>query len=255
LKRLWNRYTRALVIFGFAVIATIAAYIMGGNYIESKTQTEWIPVPKDHIKPYSSLKDNLIYRDVVLSEIPQDAIKTIEEYESWYVGEYGLIRNTPIRKSMITSAKDSKFGAAIDLQQSYYVGVITDQARSAGDTIKPGVLADAYVYIKGDQQKPAQTITARDNPNLANLLVFDRQNQEGVPPGEVDGKSLIPSIVVIETTNPDVASDLVRYQEEGKIYFSPKGVDKDFVFNQKEDPTKVKFETNNESLPTQTPAN
>ena len=233
MKKIWNKYTRALAIIFVAIVFTGVALYMNKSFVDARVNTKTVLVPKEHLKPFSPLKDNLTTRDVVVSEIPSDAIISEKDLEGkdWYVGDIGLIKGTPIRKSLITNEKTNPFGQAITLKEGRkLIGVTTDLPRSSGDYLKAGVLVDAYVYIKGDQQRRAQMVTPEDNSNLKGLLVKDHKNQEGTTTGEKEGKSLVPNVAVLEVSSA-AARDLVQYQEEGKIYLLPSGVDKEYIDN------------------------
>lgn len=231
MKKVWNKYTRNVSVIVLATVFTGVALYMNKSYVDARVQTRAVLVPKENIKPFHSLKDNLTVRDVVVSEIPSDAIVDAADLQGqeWYTGDVGLIKGTPIRKSLITTSKTSPFGQALSVKQgNKLIGVATDLARSAGDSIKPGVLVDAYVYIKGDQQRRAMTIGPNEDPDLAALLVRDRQNQEGVTVGEQENKSRVPVVAVLEVSDK-IGIKLVQYQEEGKVYLLPSGVDKDYI--------------------------
>ncbi|MDU5946545.1 MAG: hypothetical protein E6Z15_05635, partial [Paenibacillus macerans] len=143
----------------------------------------------------------------------------------------------PVSKSMLIPAKESKFGESLELKDgAMFVGVKTDQVKSAGDMIKPGTIVDAYVYIKGQDRQPSELVTPADDPLLKGLLIKDRQNQNGYEPQrEGSGnQNPIPAIAVVETTNPDVAAALIKYQQEGEVYFTPTGVNVDVIPLEKE---------------------
>ncbi|NHN34882.1 RcpC/CpaB family pilus assembly protein [Paenibacillus agricola] len=231
MKSLWNQYTRGTAIVIIASALTCAALYINYDYVNKRVQTKNVLVPKEHIIPFGSLKENLTTREVVVSEIASDAILDLKEIQDqeWFAGGIGLTKGMPIRKSMITNAKDSPFGLALTIKPgNHLIGVQSDQYKSAGDFIKAGVLVDAVVYIKGDQQRRAQTITSKENPNLKELLVRDRQNQEGITTGTKEGKSMVTSVAILEV-NEAQAMDLVQYQEEGKVYLLPVGVDKGYI--------------------------
>src|SRR5690606_34218371 len=106
----------------------------------------------------------------------------LQEGGPYFSGEIGFVEGAPLRKGMVKDSKGSKFGPAAELSQdedALYVGVATDQARSAGDYIRPGVLVDAYVFIPGDMERMPEVIGPKQNPNLKGLLVHDRQTSDG----------------------------------------------------------------------------
>jgi Flp pilus assembly protein CpaB len=236
MKNVWNKYTRAFVIILFASLLSLTAFYLNQQFIESKIETKRIVVAKEHVPPHTNISDLIEYREVVVSEIPQDAIYDINDIkgdEPWFTEEIGLTKGYPIKKSMISTASKTVFGPSSELEgkETRFIGVATDQVRSAGDYIHAGVRVDAYVFIPPALDLPEQVISPQDNPKLANLLVHDRQNSQGKDPSDTEGREAIPAVAILEVT-PDVAKDLVKYQEIGKVYLLPTGYDKDF-YNRK----------------------
>ncbi|OUM86612.1 MAG: hypothetical protein BAA01_11425 [Bacillus thermozeamaize] len=232
MKRLWNKTTRRILILTLSLILGYAGVALQQSIVKKQTTTERVVVAAETILPYGTLAGKLTTRAVVKSEVPDDAIRDLAELDGqeWFAGEIGFVEGMPLRKSLLVTAKDSKFGQALALKDGrMLIGLQTDQVRSAGDSIKPGTVADAYVYIPGTPETPARTITPADDPNLKGLLVVDRQNHNGYEP-QKDGsnnQNPIPAIAIIETDKPSVAAALIRYQEEGKVYLVPTGVQTD----------------------------
>jgi len=234
MRKIWNKYTRGILIVTVSVLMASFAYVYNENQIESRMQTKKVVVAEEHIKPYYPAK--FTYREVAISEIPQDAIYDLAELEKqgpWYAGEVGLIKGYPVKKSMIYGKKDSPFGTSqllMNKKDKLHIGVQTDLVRSAGDFIKPGVIVDVYVYIEPQQMGEApMVITPKMNPNLKGLLVVTRQTTEGVEPGSSEnGSRRVPSVAVLEV-NEKQAADLVKYQELGKVYLLPQGIQPEFL--------------------------
>lgn len=232
MKKLWNKVTRRLLIVFNALLLAGAAVAIQSSIVNKQVTTELVYVAVDDLTPYSLVEDKFVQRKVVRSEVPEDAIRDLKELEgeAWVTTEIGIPKGIPISKSMLIPAKDSKYGESLELKDgAMYIGVQTDQVKSAGDMIKPGTLADAYVYIKGVDRQPSKLITPDDDPLLEGLLIKDRQNQNGYEPQRegTGNQNPIPAIAVVETTNPKVAAALIHYQEEGEIYFTPIGVELD----------------------------
>lgn len=231
MKKFWSRGLRNTLIALVSLCIAGAGVFLQNRYVNNRTDTESIVVAKQNIKPYGKLDEQLTTREVVKSEVPEDAIRSLDELqpnEDWVSGELGIAEGQPIRKSLVTPAKDSAYGDSVALEEGkMFVGIQTDQVRSSGDYIKPGVIADAYVYIAADADRPAQTITPATDPNLKGLLVKDRQNQDGYEPQREGEQSNdpIPAIAIIETDKASVAEALIRYQEEGRVYLVPVGAD------------------------------
>lgn len=232
MKRFWNKTTRRVLILILSLILGYAGVALQQSIVQKQTTTERVVVAAETILPYGSVAGKLSTRAVVKSEVPDDTIRDLSELkgEEWFAGEIGFAEGMPIRKSLLVTAKESKFGQTLALKDGrMLIGLQTDQVRSAGDSIKPGTIADAYVYIPGTPEAPSRTITPADDPNLKGLLVVDRQNQNGYEPSK-DGagnQNPIPAIAIIETDKPSVAAALIRYQEEGRVYLVPTGVETD----------------------------
>ncbi|MFJ2043945.1 hypothetical protein ACIOBL_10090 [Paenibacillus taichungensis] len=229
MKKLWNKATRRIFIVAVALILAGTAVVIQSNIVKRQTTTELIYVAKENLLPYSLVEGMFVQRKVVQSEIPDDAIRDLKELngEAWVTSDVGIPAGVPVSKSLLVPAKDSKYGESLELKDgAMFVGVQTDQVKSAGDMIKPGTVADAYVYIEGADREPARLITPADDPLLKGLLIKERQNQNGYEPQRegTGNQNPIPSIAVVETTDPKVAAALIRYQEEGKVYFTPTGV-------------------------------
>lgn len=229
-KKFWNKATRRILIIFSSLLLAGGAVMIQTVIVNNQTTTRLVYVATDNLTPYSNIAGKLVQRSVVQSEIPEDAITDLKvlDGQTWVTKEIGIPKGIPVSKSFLIPAKESKYGEALELKDgAMFIGVQTDQVRSAGDMIKPGTVADAYVYIPGDDRTPAKLISPKDDPLLKGLLIKDRQNQNGYEPKkEGEGnQNPIPAIAVVETTNADVAAALIKYQEEGKFYFVPTGVD------------------------------
>ncbi|MGG1878805.1 hypothetical protein ABDI30_14695 [Paenibacillus cisolokensis] len=242
MKKLWNKVTRRLLFV--ALILAGAAVAIQSSIVSKQVTTELVYVTSDNLPPFSLVEGKLVQRKVVKSEVPEDAIRDLNELEGkpLVTTEIGIPKGIPVSKSMLIPAKDSKYGESLELKDgAMFVGVRTDQVKSAGDMIKPGTVADAYVYIKGADRQPSKLITPADDPLLKGLLIKDRQNQNGYEPQRegTGNQNPIPAIAVVETNNPAVAAALIHYQEEGEIYFTPTGVNIENEVNAAQSPDEV----------------
>lgn len=223
MKKLWNKYTRSALIVLVGLILALVAFNLNQNQIAQQVQTQKIIVAKTDIAPYTAItKDVLEYREVVLSEVPGDALESPEEldFKDAYASKYGFLQSSPIRKSLITTAAASGMGAAVSLKEGMrQIGVKTDLAMSSGDEVKSGQLVDAYAFISDASTGRSKSVVV---PELAGLKVVKRLNSEGKVPDPAEGGSLIPAVVVLEVT-PKQASLLMEYQETGKVYLLPAG--------------------------------
>lgn len=235
-NRFWNKYTRVGVIIVMALVTAIITMGVNSSYRARVTEVEKVVVAAGHLKPYTELtKANLTYREVVKSEIPGDAIKSIDAFLKKgpkFVGEVGLTKGYPVKESLTLDSGKSVFGEALGLKNNkLLVAIAVNQVRSVGDLIKPGVKVSAYVFIDGgiDRGQP-RVITPLDNPGLSNLVVVERQNTNGAEPNG-KGADAIPVMVIVEA-DPGQARDLVLYQEIGKIYTLPTGVDPSVLYKE-----------------------
>ncbi|RUT38688.1 hypothetical protein EJP82_26820 [Paenibacillus anaericanus] len=225
--RIWNKTTRRISVILGALIITLAVVLLSNSYVQKNTDLVKVVVAVENIQPDQSVNNKITIKEKVRSEIPEDAITDLKELENetWFANEIGFYKDEPIRKSGLTTSDNSKYGGALKLKDGdSLVGVKVDQAQSAGDYIKPGVIVDAVVYVKNEFE--TKVIGPKDDPDLAGLIIRDRQNAEGTEPG-ADGRSLITAVAIIETSNEQVKKKLVEYQEEGKIYLTPTGVVKE----------------------------
>lgn len=229
-KRHWNKYTRlALIILLAVMVAVLTAYI-NKIYIESKVKLEKIVVAADNIKPYTELnKHNLIYREIVKSEIPTDALYDLEEFlrdGPKYSGEVGFVKGYPIKKTLTSNAENSVFGSAIALEkEKSYLGIAIEQVSS--QLVKPGTIVDVYCYLEEKvMNAPPAVISKLEEPLLAGLYVHSVKGKENE---NIDEKTeaVIPAVVVVETISPEQTSKLIYYQMSGKVFLVPIGVDAD----------------------------
>lgn len=221
--KIWNRTTRRVAVILGALLVTLVVILLSNSYVQKNTNLVKVVVAAEDIQPYQNIT-NIQYIDKVRGEVPDDAITDMNELknQSWVAGEIGFYKGEAIRKSGITTGENSPYGKIMNLEEgSSLVGVKVDQAQSAGDYIKPGVVVDAIVYVRNEFE--TKVIGPKDDPDLGGLFIFDRQNSEGTEPGS-DGRSLIPSVAIIKTKSEEVKKKLVEYQEEGKIYLSPSGI-------------------------------
>ncbi|CAH8248449.1 RcpC/CpaB family pilus assembly protein [Paenibacillus melissococcoides] len=230
----WNNKTRNIVIILGALLISGIGAVGVSSTVKSNTNLKDVIVAKDTIKPFEGIQGKVESRKMVESEIPSDAVFTLQEIEGeeWFSGEIGFISGKPIQKSFITKGQDSAAGLGVMLKKGQVlVGIAVDQVQSVGDNIKPGTLADAYIYVKDDEvdmrgvKQPGRVISPQDNPKLSKLLVVERQTPEGLEPGDKAATNKIPSLAVVAAPDEETARILVKYQQEGKIHLLPTGVD------------------------------
>jgi len=221
-----KKWLRIITIITTGLVVAGLTFLINSAYIAKHTRLAKVAVATDNIYPYNRVVKYEI-TEVVESSVPQDAVTDLNFLgdREWFAGGLGIGKGDVIRKSRLRDVKTNPFGQALGLQEDkVLVGVKTDQIQSAGANIKPGVLVNGFVFIAGDGRKRADdaVIGPDQDPLLANLLVREVQNSDISTPGG-KGREAIPAVAVIETS-PGAAQRLVLYQETGKIYLTPAGV-------------------------------
>ncbi|MBU7007059.1 hypothetical protein [Phosphitispora fastidiosa] len=222
-----KKWLKVLIILFTGVTVAGVTFLVNSAYINKHTRLVNVVVAAEDIPPY-----NLIGKyqtaEAVISSVPDDAVTDpafLGEQE-WYSGSLGIGQGDIIRKSRINNAESNPFGKALALKdKKILVGVKTDQAMSAGSNIKPGVIVNALVFIPSDNRnRPENTVVGPDQDGLlSGLLIREVQNADtNAPNGK--GREAQPVVAVIETSIP-AAQKLVLYQEVGKVYLVPAGVD------------------------------
>ncbi|ETT46872.1 hypothetical protein C162_18939 [Paenibacillus sp. FSL R7-269] len=223
MKKLWNKYTRSALIVLLGLVLALVAFQFNSRNIAQQVKTKKIIVAVANIDPYMPItKEQLKFREIVLSEVPEDAIQAADEldFSDAYASKYGFMAGAPIRKSLVTTAVASGMGAAASLKEGMrQIGVKTDLVLSSGDEVKPGILVDAYAFVSDATTGQSKKMIL---PELSKLKVVKRLNAEGKVPDPAEGGSLIPSVIVLEVT-PQQAALLMEAQETGKVYLLPAG--------------------------------
>ncbi|MGG3278960.1 Flp pilus assembly protein CpaB [Paenibacillus solani] len=226
MKKLWNRYTRVLLMLIVALALAGTAVKLNQNAISNQVETERIIVVKEDIEPYMEItKENLEFKTVVKSEIPEGAIRNQEEikFGDAFASQYGFLKGAPLQSTYITTAAKSKFGTAVSLDNGMLqIGVKVDLTTSTGGEVRPGLLVNAFAYVQDEESGGYRSITDK---LLEELKVVKTLNSEGTSPDAESGGSLIPSVVVLEVT-PEQGEKLMSFQESGKVYLLPAGLAK-----------------------------
>jgi len=229
-KRYGNKYIRLGIIIILALIVAVATSEINKAYLESKVKLIKIVVAAEHIKPFTELnQNNLSYREVVKSEVPEDAVYDLADLFQegpMFSSEIGFIKGYPLKKSLTRNAVDSVFGATLALKEGKsYLGISVEQVSS--QLVKPGTLVDVYCFIQASTvNTEAYVISKREDHLLGHLYVHavkDKNNEN------LEGKNGegIPAIVVVETVSPEQTSKLIYYQMVGKLFLVPIGADAD----------------------------
>lgn len=203
-------------------------FLLNKAYLNKHTQFKQIAVATEAITPYGSV-NKFTLEKVVTSAVPEDAITDLKylKKSEWFAGKVGIGQGDVIRKSRLVDAQNNPYGKALGLKQNkILIGVKTDQVFSAGNNLKPGVLAHAFVFIPSNGRDTVdKVIGPTQETAYANLLIKEVQNADVTKPAQ-KGREALPVVAVIETTSA-VAQKLVLAQELGKVYLTPSGVDLD----------------------------
>lgn len=229
-KRYWNKYIRLGIIIILAFAVAVATSEINKTYLESKVELLKIVVAAENIKPYTELtKHNLTYRDVIKSEIPQDALFDIEEFlrdGPKFSSQIGFVKGYPLKKSLTNNSFDSVLGSAIALKEGKsYLGISVEQVSS--QLVKPGTMVDIYCFIRANTANAeAYVFSKNEDPLLGGLYVHAVKDKNNVNIGEENSES-IPAIVVVETHSTEQTSKIIYYQMMGNLFLVPMGADVD----------------------------
>jgi hypothetical protein len=153
------------------------------------------------------------------------------EKGGWYAGMTGLGEGDILRPSRL--AKEPGHGDPFlqhrDGEPKRLISVETDLVRSCANWLTPGTKADAWVYVEGKEgfdSRAEQLIGPQDDPCLKDLLIVDKKNKEAVPidaQNDEEIKDPLPVVLtlMLDQKDEEKAKALIRYNEMGKIYFSP----------------------------------
>lgn len=226
-KKWWNKYTRSGLIFTLAIIFAFVAFKLNSNMLAEQVQTKTVIVAKEDIAPFEMLtKEKLEFREVVVGEVPSDAIDNADDinFDDAYASKFGFLKGSSLRSSYITTAAKSELGAGVGLKDGMrLIGIKTDLVLSAGNEVKAGMLVDAIAFIQAQDNERGGSVSEKViDPTLSKLEVVKLLNAEGTAPDAAAGNSLIPNVVVLKVTT-EQAGKLMEHQETGKIYLLPTG--------------------------------
>ena len=186
----------------------------------------------------------LTAEDLILSERPiygmgEDYRKNIAELmgeSNWYTDTLGLGKGDILRPSRLTKRpiiEDSLLNR-LGKERKQLIAVETDLVRSCANWVAPGTRVDGWVYIKGREgfeTLPDQVIGPEDDPCLKNLLIVDKKNKNALQlASKIEAEAVkdpLPVVVtlMLDQTDADTIKALIRYNEIGRIYFSPKAIE------------------------------
>ena len=216
-------------------------YRLNQNYLRQVVETVTVAAAKTDLYPGEPLTpDKLIMAEKPVYGLDGDYVTEINgffEGGPWYIGDIGIGAGDILRPDRLAPAA----GAGGDWRWEFdrrekvrLIAVETNLVRSGGDWLWPGMLVDALVYIPGresyEESRPAEIIGPAEDPLLKGLLVIDKKTTNGLSLNDQSlddgfGRDLIPAVVTLMVEEHDLerVKALIRYNEEGKIYFSPTG--------------------------------
>lgn len=226
MKKFWTKRTRNILTIILGVLLALILGMYSKSMIQSKVHTTNVVVALTDIAPNQPITSDQLNPNakMVISEVPSDAITDISQLDlkDTFTSEYGFKKGEPIRKSYVTSAKDSRLGTSVGLAKGMVeIGVKTDLAQSAGNGIHPGIFVQVQAFLTNGVE--GRGVTKSDD-DMKKILVKRVVNSEGLSTEEnKENGNMVPAAVVLEVS-PDQARRIMLYQETGKVYLSPAGV-------------------------------
>ena len=209
------------------------------NYLQGMADTVTVAAARMDLLPGAPLlREQLAMAERPAFGLGEDYIADMDEFFGngpWYVGDIGFGAGDIVRPGRLVPASRAGGEWRWEFDKSdraRLIAVETSLVRSSGDWLWPGMLVDALVYIPPkdgyDDPQPSRIIGPEEDPLLKSLLVIDKKNAnglaiDGLPDTEGYGRDRLPAVVtlMIGEDETERAMALVRYNEEGKIYFSP----------------------------------
>lgn len=223
-----KKKTKNIVFLVLLVTIFALTFTLNNWYIKNNTDMVNVAVLSKTIMPFEKIeKGDILLKSKVKSEVPKDAIldkdKLFLDNKEVFAGDIGFYQGDILRTNKLVDKEHNPFGKVLGLQEQgkMLISINTDLVRSTANFVKPGVVVNAIVYIKGDMRgTPDRVITPEQDPRLEKLTVVDKKNQEASEPAE-EGREAIPYVVTFETSDMNIAAGLVQYNEQGKIYLLP----------------------------------
>lgn len=240
----WRQGLAGFLIKGLIICISFFAvfgvtYKLNQSYLQRAAETVNVVTVKKDLLPGEPLTQDILQ----LAEKPAFGLgddfatdaHALMESGPWYADEIGFASGDILRPGRLVPAGDKGGDWQWEFSKRDNVRLIaveTSLVRSGGDWLWPGMRVDAMVYIPAkdsyDDPQPSQIIGPEEDPLLGGLLVIDKKNAygftlEGQSPEEGYNRDLLPAVVTLMMGEDDTerAKALIRYNEEGKIYFSP----------------------------------
>ncbi|MEA4891720.1 MAG: hypothetical protein VB085_04060 [Peptococcaceae bacterium] len=229
-----------LLCLSFALVF-LATYSLNQAYLKETAATARVVTARRRLLP----GEKLVQEDLVMAEralfglgadYSEDPAALLSQSEL-YVDELGFDAGDIIRPKRLKKEKQAVGGAEriekyLKNGDKRLLALKTDLIASGGDWLKPGIRADAFVYLEGKNSfgevVEAKVLGPTEDPFLGDLLIGDRKTAAGSDPDEAEealGRDRLPAavVVVLEAAEEERMKSLIRYNEEGRIYFSPTG--------------------------------
>jgi hypothetical protein len=227
-----------IICASFLGVFTIT-YRLNQTYLQQAVETVAVVVVKTDLLPGEPLTaDRLAMAEKPVFGLDGDFATDIGGFIGqgpWYAGDIGQGAGDILRPSRLVPSADAGGDWRWEFDRREHVRLIaveTSLVRSGGDWLWPGMLVDALVYVPArdsyEDPQPSMVIGPDEDPLLRGLLVIDKKNVNGVSldgqaPQDGYSRDLLPAVVTLMIDDRDFERirALIRYNEEGKIYFSP----------------------------------
>ena len=240
----WKRGIAGFILKGIVICISFVGvfaitYHLNQMYLREMAETALVVAVKETVLPGCLITQEMLHMTerpaFGLSADKVEDIALFLEAGPWYAGETGFGSGDILLLSRLRHERDmdGDWRWAFNQQEdARLIAVETSLVRSGGDWLWPGMIVDAIVYIPGresyEEKRPSEMIGPDEDPLLGGLLVVDKKNAGGVSldePASAEGYSrdALPSVVtlMIHVEDTERLKALIRYNEEGRIYFSP----------------------------------
>ena len=240
----WRQGFVGFLLKGLIICVSFAAvfgvtFQLNQLYLREMAETVIVVTARRDLLPGEPLTPDMLQ----LAEKPafglgsdyEEDVSALMEKGPWYVGGVGFGAGDILRPGRLSAAADhgGEWRWAFTKQDDVrLIAVETSLVRSSGDWLWPGSVVDAMVYIPGkdsyEDPQPPQIIGPAEDPLLSNLRVIDKKNANGLSLGEqaredAYSRDMLPAVVTLMVDKHDLdrIKALIKYNEEGRIYFSP----------------------------------
>ncbi|MCL1804619.1 MAG: Flp pilus assembly protein CpaB [Clostridiales bacterium] len=240
----WKQGVAGFIIKGLIICVSFlgvfaVTYRLNQEYIRQMVEMVTVATARSDMYPGETLTpDKLVMAEKPVFGLGGDYVQELDEFfrqGPWYVGDVGLGAGDVLRPHRLASAAEAGGDWRWEFDRREHVRLIaveTSLVRSGGDWLWPGMLVDAMVYIPAresyDDPQPSRVVGPDEDPALRGLLVIDKKNTNGMSLGgqaleDGFGRDLLPAVVTLMLDEGDMEriKALIRYNEEGRIYFSP----------------------------------